>query len=72
MSIVAMSPTLGSLGDVIGRELAYHVDLDEPLLYHLALNTEQPAVSEGARIIREALQSQRFQATSGSLRESGT
>jgi cytidylate kinase len=34
----------------------YHVDLDDPLLYDLALNTERVSTAEGVRLIQEALQ----------------
>jgi cytidylate kinase len=35
----------------------YHVDLDDPFLYDLMLNSERLTVDAGVRIIREALQS---------------
>lgn len=47
----------------------YHVDWDDPLFYDFILNTERLGVPEGARLIREALQSDRFQPTPDSLAE---
>lgn len=47
----------------------YHVDWDDPLLYDFVLNTERIGVPEGVRLIREALQSDRFQPTPDSLAE---
>jgi cytidylate kinase len=44
----------------------YHVDWDDPLLYDLVLNTERGSVDEGARLIREALRTERFQSTAAS------
>ena len=41
----------------------YRVDLDDPLLYDLALNTERVNVAEGAALIAQALQIQRCQST---------
>jgi len=47
----------------------YHVDWDDPLLYDLALNTERVDVKEGARLIQNALQAERFQPTAESRAE---
>jgi cytidylate kinase len=57
------------------RELAarvkflYHVDWEDALLYDLVINTERLSAGDGARLIREALQSERFNATPNSLRD---
>jgi len=45
----------------------YRVDVDDPLLYDLTLNSERLTVEEGARLVREALQSQIVQPTERSL-----
>jgi cytidylate kinase len=34
----------------------YHVDVDDPLLYDLVINTDRASVADGVRIIRAALQ----------------
>jgi cytidylate kinase len=41
----------------------YHVDWDDPLLYDLVLSTERLDIKEGARLIQNALEAQRMQAT---------
>ena len=41
----------------------YHVDWDDPLLYHIVLNTEQVSVTRGVQIVRAALEDPRFAAT---------
>jgi cytidylate kinase len=41
----------------------YHVDWDDPLLYHIVLNTEQISVERGVQILRAALNDSRFAAT---------
>lgn len=41
----------------------YHVDWDDPLLYHLVLNTEQVSVERGVQILRTALEDARFAAS---------
>jgi cytidylate kinase len=41
----------------------YHVDWDDPLLYHIVLNTEQVSVARGVQILRAALEDPRFSAT---------
>jgi cytidylate kinase len=47
----------------------YHVDWEDPLLYDLVINTERLSADDGARLIREALQGGRFDATPSSQRE---
>ena len=47
----------------------YHVDWDDPLLYDLVLNTERLDAKEGARLIQNALQSERVQPTPESRAE---
>jgi cytidylate kinase len=39
----------------------YQVDVDDPLLYDLVLNTDRLAVDKGAALIRETLRDERFQ-----------
>jgi len=41
----------------------YHVDLDDPLLYDLAVNTERLGLEEGVCLVRDALQSRIVQPT---------
>ena len=41
----------------------YHVDWDDPLLYHIVLNTEQISVARGVQILRTTLEDPRFSAT---------
>ena len=41
----------------------YQVDWDNPLLYHIVLNTEQISVERGVQILRAALNDARFAAT---------
>jgi cytidylate kinase len=70
-----VSDAAGDLVRQNDRELAarvkflYHVDWDDPLLYDLVVNTDRLSSADGARLIREALQSERFAATSTSQRE---
>lgn len=45
----------------------YRVDVDDPLLYDLTLNSERRTVEEGARLVQEALRSQIVQPTERSL-----
>lgn len=45
----------------------YHVDLDDPLLYDLTVNTERVTVNGGVRIIRDALDNDLVQASTRSL-----
>jgi cytidylate kinase len=40
----------------------YHVDWDDPLLYHIVLNTEQISVERGVQILRAALSDAQFTA----------
>jgi cytidylate kinase len=57
-------------GELAARvKFLYGADWDSVLLYDLVVNTERLSVADGARIIREALQSERFRATAGSLRD---
>jgi cytidylate kinase len=41
----------------------YHVDWGDPLLYDLGINTERLSVDRAARLIKEALDAERFQAS---------
>jgi cytidylate kinase len=41
----------------------YRVDVDDPLLYDLVLNTDHLTVDKGAALIRETLRDERFQST---------
>lgn len=47
----------------------YHLDWDDPLCYDLVLNTEHLPVPDGARIVREALRSERYQPTDAARRD---
>ena len=47
----------------------YQVDVDDPLLYDLVLNTERLMADEGARLVQEALHGTRFQTSAASQRE---
>lgn len=38
----------------------YHVDVDDPLLYDLTLNTDRLTVADGVRLVREALTAERL------------
>lgn len=49
----------------------YHVDLDDPLLYDLCINTERVTVADGVGMVREALQGERLQPTARSLALAG-
>lgn len=44
----------------------YHVDLDDPLLYDVAVNTERFGVEESVALVRDALQSRIVQPTEAS------
>lgn len=44
-------------------KVLYHVDVDDPLLYDLVLNTERMTAEEGARHLREMLREDRLQPT---------
>ena len=39
----------------------YHIDVDDPLLYDLVLNTDRLTVEKGVALIRETLRDERFQ-----------
>ena len=39
----------------------YQLDVDDPLLYDLVLNTERLTVEKGAALVRETLRDERFQ-----------
>ncbi len=47
----------------------YHLNVDDPLLYDLGLNTDRMTADEGARLLQAALQEPRFQPTGASRRE---
>jgi cytidylate kinase len=47
----------------------YSVDVDDPLLYDVVLNTERVSPEEGARYLREILRDSRFQPTEASRAE---
>jgi cytidylate kinase len=44
----------------------YHVDLENPLLYDLVINTDRLETEEGARLVQQALQHPRFRSTEAS------
>ena len=44
----------------------YHVDLENPLLYDLVINTARLEAEEGARLVQQALQRPRFRSTEAS------
>jgi cytidylate kinase len=44
----------------------YHVDLENPLLYDLVINTARLEAEEGARLVQQALQHPRFRSTDAS------
>jgi cytidylate kinase len=46
----------------------YHVDWDDPMLYDLVMNTERADVEEGARLVQQALEPERFRSTETSRR----
>ena len=46
----------------------YHVDLDDPLLYDLVINTDRVDVEEGARLVQQASLHPRFRSTELSRR----
>jgi cytidylate kinase len=41
----------------------YHVDLDDPLIYDVVINTDHVDAEDGARVLRQALTHPRFQST---------
>jgi cytidylate kinase len=47
----------------------YQVNVDDPLLYDVVLNTERLLSDEGARLVQEALHGTRFQTSEASQRE---
>lgn len=47
----------------------YHVEWDDPMLYDLVLNTERLDIAIAVRLIRDALQHERFQPTAESRSE---
>lgn len=47
----------------------YQVNVDDPLLYDVVLNTERLMADEGARLVQEALREPRFQTSAASQRE---
>lgn len=49
----------------------YHVDWDDPMLYDLVMNTERADVEEGARLVQQALEPERFRSTEASRRVLG-
>ena len=44
----------------------YHVDLENPLLYDLVINTDRLEAEEGGRLVQQALRHPRFQSTEAS------
>jgi cytidylate kinase len=47
----------------------YHVDVDDALLYDLVLNTDRMTVERGVKLLREALEDERFQPTEAARRD---
>lgn len=47
----------------------YQVEVDDPLLYDLVLNTDRLTVEKGAALIRETLRDERFQSTEAGRQE---
>src|SRR4029453_3656913 len=47
----------------------YQVNVDDPLLYDVVLNTERLMADEGARLVREVVRGTRFQTSEASRRE---
>jgi cytidylate kinase len=47
----------------------YRVDVDDPRLYDLVLNTDRLTVEKGAALIRETLRDERFQSTEAGRKE---
>jgi hypothetical protein len=45
----------------------YHVDVDDALLYDLVLNTDRIGVERGVRLLRDAVEDERFRSTPGTL-----
>lgn len=46
----------------------YHVDWEDPLLYDLVINTERAEAEEGAGLVQQALEHERFRSTEASRR----
>jgi cytidylate kinase len=46
----------------------YHVDWEDPLLYDLVINTERAEAEEGASLVQQALEHERFRSTEASRR----
>lgn len=46
----------------------YHVDWDDPLLYDLVMTTDRADAEEGARLVQQALEPERFRSTEASRR----
>jgi cytidylate kinase len=46
----------------------YHVDWEDPLLYDLVINTERAEAEEGAGLVQQALEPERFRSTEASRR----
>ena len=44
----------------------YHVDVDDPMLYDVVLNTERLTADQGARIVMDIVRDPRYQATAAS------
>ena len=44
----------------------YHVDLENPLLYDLVVNTDRLDIEQGARLVQQAMQHPRFESTEAS------
>ena len=47
----------------------YHVDVDDPLLYDVVINTDRISVEHGVGLLRDAVQDERFRSTAASLAE---
>jgi hypothetical protein len=45
----------------------YHVDVDDPLLYDVVLNTDRIGVERGVRLLRDAVEDERFRSTPTSV-----
>ena len=50
-------------------KFVYHVNVEDPFLYDLVVNTERLTADEGARLLQEALQQPRFQTSAESQRQ---
>jgi hypothetical protein len=47
----------------------YRVDVDDPMLYDLVLNTDRLTVEKGAALVRETLRDERFRSTEAGRKE---